>query len=65
MIDYARKEYERLVRLPFGSAERHYNNRYMAFLRDFIAEAEGRSAEDVQTEYEARGLMDAMNQRVA
>jgi len=54
MIQRAREEYARILRLPLGSIERHYNNAYLAFLRDFIAEHEGREAEDVQNEYETK-----------
>jgi len=52
LIERARTEYERLLRLKYDTWERHHNQSYMAFLRDFIAETEGRSSESVQTGYE-------------
>jgi hypothetical protein len=53
MIERAREEYLRALRVPLGSLERHHNRLYMCFLRDFIADHEGRDAETVQDEYEA------------
>lgn len=52
ILPYARAEYFRLLRLPIGGLERHYNQRYMCFLRDLIAEQEGRPSEMVQLDYE-------------
>jgi hypothetical protein len=52
MLEHARDEYRRLLRLPLGGWERHYNQAYLAFLRDFIAEMEGRDPQAVQEEYE-------------
>lgn len=52
MYDRAKTEYARVLRLLPNSFERHLNQPYMCFLRDFIAAHEGRDAETVQTEYE-------------
>jgi hypothetical protein len=54
LYDHAQKEYLRCCKVRLGSWERHYNQSYMAFLRDFIAIVEGRTAESVQNEYEAQ-----------
>lgn len=58
MIERARTEYARVLRLLPNSYERHHNQAYMCFLRDFIAEHEGRDAETVQTEYEQPAWQD-------
>jgi len=52
MYERAKTEYARVLRVPPNSVERVYNRQYMCFLRDFIAEHEGRDAETVQIEYE-------------
>jgi hypothetical protein len=54
LYDYAKLEYLRCCRMPLGSWERHYNQSYLAFLRDFIAVMENRDQEAVQNEYEAK-----------
>ena len=52
LLERARGEYLRLLRLSPNTFDRHFGQAYMAFLRDFIAEAEGRDEEEVQTAYE-------------
>jgi hypothetical protein len=52
----AKEEYLRLLRLSPNTWDRHFGQAYMAFLRDFIAEVEGREAEEVQVEYEHLSL---------
>jgi hypothetical protein len=54
LLAQARTEYARMLGLHFDTAERAYGQRYMAFLRDFIAHATGKTAEQVQTEFEAQ-----------
>lgn len=52
LLAHAKSEYARTLLVPMASLERHYNGRYMAFLRDFIAECERRDPEEVQLRYE-------------
>lgn len=52
LYEHAKTEYARVLRLSPNSIERHHAQAYMCFLRDFIAEHEGRDAETVQAEYE-------------
>ena len=59
IVDHMRAEYRRLLRLPYN-LERHYSQRYMAFLRDVIAAYEERDAEAVQNEYEEAALPDLL-----
>ena len=54
LYDHAKAEYLRCCKVRLNSWERHYNQAYMAFLRDFIAIVEGRTAESIQTEYEEK-----------
>lgn len=54
LYDHAKAEYLRLLKLPLNSWERHYQQSYMAFLRDFIAVMENRDSEAVQNEYESK-----------
>lgn len=54
LLERAHEEYARLVSTPFISIKRHYQQSYMAFLRDFIAAREARDAEEVQSEFERR-----------
>ena len=54
LYEHARREYERCMKVPNVSEERHYIRHYMAFLRDFIAVMEGSDSEVVQTEFEQR-----------
>ena len=54
LLAHARTEYARMLALPFDVPERAFGQRYMTFLRDFIAQASGVDGEAVQTSYEAR-----------
>lgn len=54
--DGARKTYLQLCMIPFGSRERIETDSGRAFLRDLVAEVEGRGSEEVQSEYEAEAF---------
>lgn len=54
LFNHAKAEYLRCLKLPLNSWERHYQQSYMAFLRNFIAVMENRDQEEVQNEYESK-----------
>jgi len=53
LLFVAKGWYSTLLLLPISMRISLENQKCMANLRDFIAEKEGRSSEDVQTEFEA------------
>lgn len=53
-LDLVISAYEELLKLPLGSMTRHRVQASLANLRDEIAHQTGRTAEDVQTKFEAR-----------
>lgn len=52
-VERAKRQYRELLRLPLGSMERRCAHSHMIFLRDIIADSEGRPPKEVQDEYES------------